>query len=226
VADMRHCLIEVGSMDEDQNIRLVGAKFITSVFPSSSGFPKSLLPEVAFVGRSNVGKSSLINALVGQRALAISSKTPGRTQSINFYEVRYKGIEDEELSLLANFVDLPGYGYAKRSHKTSSSWIGLAKRYFDRNHLSLLLLLVDARRGPEAEELQICSLCPAQSSLRVVLTKADQVSRNDLKQMQLKVGGLLEIDTSLVFATALTGKKRFGMDELSQVIARHLIDFG
>jgi GTP-binding protein len=112
------------------------------LFPPESGG----LPEVAFLGRSNVGKSSLLNALVGQEGLAHTSSTPGRTQGINFYRV------DEKMY----FVDLPGYGFAKVSQKQREAWKQLIDAYLlHRTNLKLALLLIDARRGWMEADLQL-----------------------------------------------------------------------
>jgi len=101
-------------------------------------FPAELLPEVAFLGRSNVGKSTLLNALVGREGLAFVSATPGRTQGINFYRVDGR----------VHFVDLPGYGYAKVPEEIRRSWKQLIESYLSRRKtLELSMLLVDARRG-------------------------------------------------------------------------------
>jgi GTP-binding protein len=109
-------------------------------------FPAESLPEVAFLGRSNVGKSSLLNALVGREGLAFVSATPGRTQAINFYRVE-KGV---------HFVDLPGYGYAKVPEAIRRSWKQLIEGYLGgRKTLELSMLLVDARRGWMEHDLEL-----------------------------------------------------------------------
>ena len=113
------------------------AEFITSS-ASPAQFPSGDLPEVAFLGRSNVGKSSLINALTGHRKLAFTSNTPGRTQTINFYRV------DGKLS----FADLPGYGYARVPRQIVVEWKKLIEQYLERRQtLTLCCLILDARRG-------------------------------------------------------------------------------
>src|ERR1035438_1975673 len=111
-------------------------------FVVSSGkpdtFPSDRLPEIAFLGRSNVGKSSLINALTGQKKLAFTSNTPGRTQTINFYRI------DDAFG----FVDLPGYGYARVPRENLRDWKRLIEHYLEyRESLKLCCLILDARRG-------------------------------------------------------------------------------
>src|SRR5678816_610911 len=121
----------------------VKAKFITSAAEPAQ-FPAEGPPEIAVVGRSNVGKSSLINSLTGQTGLARTSRTPGRTRLINWFEI------DGKFQL----VDLPGYGYAEVSRAMRESWRPLIEAYLSgRKTLAGVLLLVDVRRGPQAEEL-------------------------------------------------------------------------
>lgn len=137
------------------------------------GFPPGELPEVAAVGRSNVGKSSLLNVLVGVKRLAFVSKTPGRTQVINFYRV------GAEMTL----VDLPGYGFAKVPHSVRKNWQKLVTSYlFEREILTLVLLLVDARREPMDNDLQVRDLLEqAGIDYLIVATKADKLSRGRLQ---------------------------------------------
>lgn len=130
--------------------------------------PDTRFPEVAFIGRSNVGKSSLINALTGRRGLARVSNTPGRTQEINFF------LLDQRLMI----ADLPGYGYAKAPKAMAQSWQDLMKRYLaGRSQLTRVFLLGDARHGlkPNDEEM-MALLDRAAQSYHVVLTKADKLS--------------------------------------------------
>jgi len=136
------------------------------------GFPPPELPEVAVVGRSNVGKSSLLNSLAGGKRLAFVSKTPGRTQVINFYRV------GSELTL----VDLPGYGFAKVPAAVRRNWETLVTRYlFERPTLTLVVLLVDARREPMTNDLEVRDLLErAEIDYLVVVTKTDKLSRGRL----------------------------------------------
>ena len=132
---------------------------------SADALPPAVLPEVAFTGRSNVGKSSLLNALIGQKTLARISRTPGRTQQINFFRL------DERLDL----VDLPGYGYARVAKTTSMAWTDLARAYLrGRATLRRVLLLVDARHGLKpADRAFMAVLDRSAVSYQIVLTKAD-----------------------------------------------------
>lgn len=138
--------------------------------------PNTTLPEIAFVGRSNVGKSSLINALTGRRTLARVSHTPGATKQINFFRLR-------EVCLL---VDLPGYGYARTSKALAAEWQKLIFAYLrGRANLSRTLLLIDARRGvmpPDRDVMQL--LDEAAVSYAGVLTKIDELSDTELRETQ------------------------------------------
>jgi len=147
----------------------IAARFVISA-AQPSDFPPPTLPEVAVVGRSNVGKSSLINALVGQPGLARTSRTPGRTRLINWFEV------DARFHL----VDLPGYGYAEVSQAMRDSWRPLIEGYLaGRASLAGVLLLIDIRRGAQDEELDFAPWLAERAMPAVVaLTKADKLPKN------------------------------------------------
>lgn len=140
-------------------------------------FPASSLPEVAFLGRSNVGKSSVINSLVGAK-IARTSSTPGRTQSINFFEIRWAGKPKPEVI----FADLPGYGYAKVPREISQKWEGFIEPYLkDRSTLSLCLALIDISIPPQENDRGLLNfLREAQRPFCIVATKSDRISQNQL----------------------------------------------
>lgn len=152
-------------------------RFITSA-SDASRFPPPTLPEVAFLGRSNVGKSSVINSLVGAK-IAKTSNTPGRTQAINFFEIRWPGKPEAELI----FTDLPGYGYAKISREVSSQWVGFIDPYLhERPTLALCLALVDISIPPQASDRQMLEfLITSQRKFVIVATKSDRISGNQLR---------------------------------------------
>ena len=137
-----------------------------------SDFPPPTLPEIAVVGRSNVGKSSLINALTGHDGLARTSRTPGRTRLINWFQI--------EAQPTFHLVDLPGYGYAAVDSKTRASWKPLIETYLSsRQTLAGVLLLIDIRRGAEDEELDFVPwLAQRETPIVVALTKADKLPKN------------------------------------------------
>ncbi len=153
---------------------MTGPRFIL-FDPNGDGWPKVLLPQVAFAGRSNVGKSSLLNALLGRTGLARVSRTPGRTRGIAFFEVegRYA------------FADLPGYGYAKVSREERGVWKGLVEGYFDSCRLlRRVYLLVDVRRGPGEEERMLADyLAERRVPHRWVGTKADKLTPRERREV-------------------------------------------
>lgn len=170
-------------------------------------FPKEELPEIAFLGRSNVGKSSLINALVGAKGLAFTSSQPGRTQTLNFYRVDGKMF----------FVDLPGYGYAKVPRETANQWRPLIEAYLRRRRsLALALIVLDARRGWMETDLQLKSwLEQYDRKYLVVATKTDKW-RNQSEQHAALTNLRSEVADPVLFS-ALTGR---GVRELWQAILK------
>ena len=123
-------------------MKITKAEFVTSAV-APEGYPNERLPEIAFMGRSNVGKSSLINSLLGNRKLARTSSTPGRTQLINFFRVNGSFL----------FVDLPGYGYAKVPERIRRTWGEMVENYLaNRKELVLSILIIDSRHAPTAND--------------------------------------------------------------------------
>lgn len=149
----------------------VKAKFLASATAPAS-FPRERKPEAAFAGRSNVGKSSLINGLLGDKDLARTSSTPGRTRMINFFDIE-GGMR---------WVDLPGYGYAAVSKSMSAEWRSLIISYLlGREDLKLVLVLVDPRHGPTETDVQLLEWLRFHGKPHaVVLTKADKVKQREL----------------------------------------------
>jgi GTP-binding protein len=153
------------------------ARFMLSAMDASH-FPAPALPEVAFLGRSNVGKSSVINSLLGAK-VAKTSSTPGRTRSINFFELRWAGKPRPELI----FTDLPGYGYAKISREISSQWPSFIEPYLERRaSLALCLVLVDVNVPPQESDRQLLDfLTSSGRPFLIVGTKSDRLSGNQLR---------------------------------------------
>ncbi|HEY1462078.1 MAG TPA: ribosome biogenesis GTP-binding protein YihA/YsxC [Terriglobales bacterium] len=142
-----------------------------------SHFPPPTLPEVAFLGRSNVGKSSVINSLVGLK-VARTSSTPGRTQAINFFEIRWAGKPKPEVL----FADLPGYGYARVPRAITAKWSGFIEPYLkERQTLALCLALVDISIPPQESDQGLLNfLRDSQRRFCIVATKSDRLSNNQL----------------------------------------------
>lgn len=166
--------------------RLLFAKecrFVAGV-GSVAALPPETLPEVAFIGRSNVGKSSLVNALTGRRMLARTSRTPGRTQQINFFDLGGRLM----------LVDLPGYGYAEASKTAVRAWTALVERYLStRGTLRRAFLLIDARRGITDTDRPTLTLCDnAALSYQIVLTKIDALKPPDIAETVVAVAGELK----------------------------------
>ena len=152
------------------------ACFVTSA-PSVAACPASAWPEIAFAGRSNVGKSSLVNTLLNRKGLVRTSSTPGRTQMLNFFSV------NEAL----HFVDLPGYGFAKAPRAVRERWQPMVRGYLGgRTNLKAVVWLLDARREPSDEDLEFLDwLEEAGRPTIPVVTKVDKLSRNELiRQLQ------------------------------------------
>lgn len=172
-------------------------------------YPPAELPEIAFVGRSNVGKSSLINLLVNRKNLVRTSNTPGRTQLINFFSV------NSDTFML---VDLPGYGFAKVPLAVKKEWGPMMGSYLSRReNLRGVVLILDVRREPSADDLQMLDLLRANSITPVlVITKCDKVSKNERKKQAQLISRTLQVqETEFLFCSALT---REGLDAVWSAI--------
>jgi GTP-binding protein len=179
-------------------MRILSAEFVLSA-KEPRHYPADVIPEVAFAGRSNVGKSSLINTLLNRKRLARTSTTPGRTQEINFFRV------NERFFL----VDLPGYGYAKVPEAIRRQWGPMVEDYLrDRPTLRLVVVILDVRREPNVEDIQLMGWLQFYAiRYVVVLTKIDKLSRNELsKRMRIITDKLEFPQKPAIFPfSALTG---------------------
>lgn len=162
-------------------------------------FPNDALPEVAFVGRSNVGKSSLLNMLTEQKNLAKTSKTPGRTQLVNFFVTEGK----------ARLVDLPGYGFADVPEKIQRQWNTLMYDYLvKREHLLGVLILLDIRRMPSEHDIAMINMVNENKiPFLIVLTKSDKLSRNEAFNQQHRIAKTLEVSPSRLLVTSTLSKQ-------------------
>ena len=183
------------------------AQFMCSAHVADQ-WPQDMGHEVAFAGRSNVGKSSAINAIAGQARLARTSKTPGRTQQIVFFEI------DSERRL----VDLPGYGYAKVPPGLQRHWEKTVRRYLeDRNSLRGLILLADIRRGLTDLDRQLLEWCAYNDlSVHLLLTKSDKLSRSAANQVLAQVQRTIRLDT--VTVQLFSALRRVGIEESGEKV--------
>ncbi|MHB0969845.1 MAG: ribosome biogenesis GTP-binding protein YihA/YsxC [Thermoanaerobaculia bacterium] len=171
-------------------------------------FPRDGRPQIAIVGRSNVGKSSLINSILRKKSIARVSQTPGKTQAIQFYLINDKFF----------VVDLPGYGYAKVPRSMTAAWGTLIRSYFETTDaLRSVLLLLDARRTPSEDDLMLRDwLENASVAWHPVLTKTDKLSNNELAQSRRTIAAELERDPKdLILFSKVTGK---GTDDIWKVL--------
>jgi len=186
------------------------AKFVMSV-SELDGLPDTDLPEIAFAGRSNAGKSTAINVLTRQVRLAFSSKTPGRTQLLNFFELSVKGLKPRERKPVGFFVDLPGYGFAKASPETRKNWEGLVGGYVQqRPQLTGMVVVMDARRPfmPADEFL-----------LHFLLNKADQL-KNMERRAALNIAQKRAAEIGPQVSVQLfSGLKKEGVEQLQKVLS-------
>lgn len=175
-------------------------------------FPRDRRPQFAMVGRSNVGKSSLINAVLNRKSIARVSQTPGKTQAIHFYLINGK----------FHLVDLPGYGYAKVPRSVKSSWTQLVRGYLEESEaLRLIFLLLDARREPGEQDLQMHGwTSAAEIDERVVLTKSDKLSNNELVRQRAEIARDLGVDPATLIAASAVTKR--GIEDVRREIASRL----
>ncbi len=181
-----------------------------------SQYPPGNVPEIAFVGRSNVGKSSLLNYLTGRKSLARVSGSPGKTRTINFYRINNGDFR---------FVDLPGYGYAKVSKDVSKDWGKMMEDFFQaRENLRRVIQLVDIRHAPSKQDVQMYEyLRHYNLSGLVCATKGDKVSANEKQKSIALIKKTLNLDSNdkVIVVSSL---KKTGADELLDAIGLELVD--
>ncbi len=180
----------------------------------TSKLPENIHPEVAFAGKSNVGKSSLINALMNRKSYARTSQQPGKTQTINFYNI------NEEIY----FVDLPGYGYARVSNEIKAKWGRMIENYLQRSmQLRLVFLLIDIRHEPSENDKHMYAWIVENGFYPIIIaTKADKIKRSQLQKhmKMLKVGLNVEEGMPMVAFSALTKQ---GRDEIWELIETYAL---
>lgn len=179
----------------------------------TSKLPENLLPEIAFAGKSNVGKSSLINALMNRKSLARTSQQPGKTQTINFYNI------NKELY----FVDLPGYGYAKVSQETKEKWGKMIERYLKKSkQLKLIFLLIDIRHEPSANDRNMYEWIVYNGYNPIIIaTKSDKISRGQIpKNVKIIREGLNASKETVIIPFSATTKA--GREDIWELIESHI----
>ena len=181
----------------------------------TSKLPENTLPEVAFAGKSNVGKSSLINGLMNRKSYARTSQQPGKTQTINFYNI------NQEIY----FVDLPGYGYAKVSEAIKAKWGTMIERYLHTSRqLRLVFLLIDIRHEPSANDKHMYSWIVDQGFNPVIIaTKLDKLKRSQVQKniKQIKVGLNVTEGTAIIPFSAVSKQ---GRDEIWELIEQYALN--
>lgn len=195
------------------------ARFLKSV-PSLEFLPRADRPEIAFAGRSNVGKSSLINAVVRSRGLARASNTPGRTQELNFFE---------PASANAYLVDMPGYGFAEAPKAKIAAWTALLKDYLrGRPTLARVFLLVDSRHGLKSTDTEILELLDTSAvTYQAVLTKTDKIPDKALAAVRQRTSlTLAKHAAAFPIVLETSSETGHGIPELRAAIARVLLDHG
>lgn len=191
-------------------MKILSAEFVTSAVGPRQ-FPVDRKPQIAFAGRSNVGKSSLINAILNRKGLVKTSATPGKTQLINFFIINGQFY----------CVDLPGYGYAKAPRAVTDAWAPMIEGYIrDSPQICVVVVLLDIRREPDARDKRMVEwLAHYGVPACYVLTKADKVKRGEAAKARQTVARALGLDSQPLLASVLTGE---GIAELKAELARRL----
>lgn len=202
-------------------ITVVKSEYVTSAV-SKSTCPAEPLPEIVFVGRSNVGKSSLINSLTRRKSLARTSGTPGKTQTINFFRVELKTSDDVRRALY--LVDLPGYGYAKTSKTNRRLWAKFIDEYLSsRRDIKFVCQLIDMRHPPMESDLQsFASLVEKNLPVLVVATKSDKLGKTERAKHLAAIQKALNVEAEAVLP--YSSAKNEGRSDLLDVIINSLIE--
>ena len=189
-------------------MEFIDAKFLKTAV-NSEQYPDTFIPEIAFAGRSNVGKSSLINCLTNRNKLARTSSSPGKTATINFYDISGK----------IRFVDLPGYGYAKVSKEEKRRWANMIEEYLkNRYNLIQVILLVDSRHMPTDDDIIMLDWIRSIGHTPVVIaTKLDKLKKSQIEDNLTNIYNALKLDSSSVLFP-FSAEKRIGREELLEYI--------
>lgn len=187
------------------------SKFLTSI-ASTDRLEQLTLPQFAFVGRSNVGKSSLLNALCNRKNLAKTSSTPGRTRLINIFEINGNFL----------FVDLPGYGFAKASKKEQGSWQNLIGTYLQGSkNLRLVFVLLDSRHEPTEKDIEMLEYLYAFGiSFKIILTKSDKLSKTEIQKNKMMIASKVGVGIDDLIITS--SEKRQNLEKVWEEIEKKL----
>jgi len=205
-----------------EEIKIIKSEYVTSAV-SKKTCPEERLPEIVFVGRSNVGKSSLINSLTNRKSLARTSGTPGKTQTINFFHVEFS---TNHQSLTTNhfyLVDLPGYGYAKTSKTNRKLWAKFIDEYLSSDRdIKFVCQLIDMRHPPQESDLKsFASLVEKNLPVLIVATKSDKIGKTQRQKHLDAIKNSLGVDAESILP--YSSAKNEGRSELLDVIANSLI---
>lgn len=204
-----------------ENITILDAQFLDGK-PRVPDLPPSDLPEVAFLGRSNVGKSTLLNRLTKRKNLARTSSTPGRTQEVNLFEVRFRTANSQEQKML--FADLPGFGYAKVAKAQRASMRQMTADYLaERKNVKAICLLNDCRRLPEEDELGLQAICAEWGlHLLVLLTKVDKLKQGERIKQSTKIAQAYHLETQDIIPVGLKDNPEKVFERLWAIVAAEL----
>ena len=187
------------------------AKFLISIADKNK-LEQLSLPQFAFVGRSNVGKSTLLNALCQRKSLAKTSSTPGRTRLINIFEINNN----------FHFVDLPGYGFAKASKQEQAKWQGLIETYLrNSQNLKLVFVLIDSRHEPTEKDIQMLEFLYAyQIPFKIIATKIDKLTRTELQKSKKILSSALGVGVDdIIFVSA---EKKVNVSQILDLVEEFL----
>lgn len=206
-----------------EEIKIIKSEYVTSAV-SKKTCPEELLPEIVFVGRSNVGKSSLINSLTNRKSLARTSGTPGKTQTINFFRITLKIPPDSRPLTTDTFylVDLPGYGYAKTSKTNRKLWAKFIDEYLSsRRDIKFVCQLIDMRHPPQESDLNsFASLVEKNLPVLVVATKSDKLGKTERQKHLDVIKNSLGVDAESILP--YSSVKNEGRSDLLDVILNSL----
>ena len=206
----------------EEKVIVTQGKYIASAVKKEQ-YPQEILPEIVFIGRSNVGKSSLINSLTRVKNLARVSSQPGKTQTINFYEVGAKSSGTEERKSFY-LVDLPGYGYAKRGKEQRKLWAKFIEEYLlESKELRFVCQLIDIRHDPMASDVEMFRwLVEHDIPVLIVATKADKIGRNARQKQAARIRKVLGVQELSVLP--YSSLKNEGRSDLLDVIVKTLVE--